>query len=240
MRLYGCFHVCPWQTVSFHLYTLSVTSEIPTDTSSPPYTHSLPMGENQTHASNCFQVRHRASRRWSGMHGGCYGTLFAPRPISTLLTDVLTQGTPGYAAPEVLSRGRLSLAADVWSFGVLLLELCHGMRFKRIIAQCATAGGMPPHHPAGDGGPGGSGVAGAAAAYGADVATAPWWASAVPATCPPQLTELVWACLRLSPPARPSFDQVRARCGCRALCAVLAVLIAVARRASVRRNATLW
>ncbi|KAG2431200.1 hypothetical protein HXX76_009728 [Chlamydomonas incerta] len=55
------------------------------------------------------------------------------------------QGTPGYAAPEVLSHGRLSLAADVWSFGVLLLELCHGLRYKHIIAQQqATVGDMDP------------------------------------------------------------------------------------------------
>ncbi|KAG2431199.1 hypothetical protein HXX76_009727 [Chlamydomonas incerta] len=102
---------------------------------------SLPMGENQTHASNRFQ------------------------------------GTPGYAAPEVLSRGRLSLAADVWSFGVLLLELCHGLRYKRIIAlQQAEAGDMP--------GP---------AAAGAGVGS--------------RRAKLVRSCLGINPSQRPTFDQ---------------------------------
>ncbi len=36
------------------------------------------------------------------------------------------QGTPAYTAPEVLARGHLSKAADVYSYGVLLLELTYG------------------------------------------------------------------------------------------------------------------
>ena len=142
------------------------------------------------------------------MFGGCYGTLLGPRPVNTLPTDVLTQGTPGYAAPEVLSRGRLSLAADVWSFGVLLLELCYGMRFRHILAQQQAA----------PGGAAGAGVASAGeqepgedagtADGGSTTSSAPAWA-ALPATCPPQLAVLVRACLSLNPLVRPSFDQVR-------------------------------
>ncbi len=36
------------------------------------------------------------------------------------------QGTPAYTAPEVLALGRLGKAADVWAFGVLLLEVAGG------------------------------------------------------------------------------------------------------------------
>ncbi|KAG2431198.1 hypothetical protein HXX76_009726 [Chlamydomonas incerta] len=125
------------------------------------------------------------------------------------------QGTPGYAAPEVRSRGRLSLAADVWSFGVLLLELCHGMRYKRIVAlQQAEAGGVSEapaatSHVAGaHAGDREPGVGGASTSGGTD--GAPPWA-VLPPSCPPQLTALVRSCLSLSPAARPTFDQIVAQ-----------------------------
>ena len=125
-----------------------------------------------------------------------------------LLHHVLTQGTPGYAAPEVLSRGRLSLAADVWSFGVLLLELCHGMRFKHILArQQAAFGGVAGAGVAG-GGEERPGDDAGTADGGSTTGSAPAWA-VLPATCPPQLAALVRACLSLNPLVRPSFDQVR-------------------------------
>lgn len=46
------------------------------------------------------------------------------------MTHVSTQvlGTQGYAAPEYLSTGRLSAKADVFSYGVVLLELLSGRR----------------------------------------------------------------------------------------------------------------
>ncbi len=54
------------------------------------------------------------------------------------------QGTPAYTAPEVLARGHLSKAADVYSYGVLLLELTYGtlvplMRLPKGPAAAAAA-----------------------------------------------------------------------------------------------------
>ena len=36
-------------------------------------------------------------------------------------------GTPMYISPEILRNGKASKAADVYSFGVMMWELCHGM-----------------------------------------------------------------------------------------------------------------
>ncbi len=40
------------------------------------------------------------------------------------------QGTPCFAAPEVVAQGRLSPAADVYSYGVLLWLLLHGVPMR--------------------------------------------------------------------------------------------------------------
>ncbi|PNH02056.1 putative LRR receptor-like serine/threonine-protein kinase [Tetrabaena socialis] len=42
------------------------------------------------------------------------------------------QGTPLYCAPEVVARGHLSPKADVWAFGLLLLELFYGCTMETI------------------------------------------------------------------------------------------------------------
>ncbi|GIL48174.1 hypothetical protein Vafri_4863 [Volvox africanus] len=41
-------------------------------------------------------------------------------------------GTPAYVAPEVAAAGHLSPRADVWSFGVVLVELYYGCSLERI------------------------------------------------------------------------------------------------------------
>ncbi|KAG2454129.1 hypothetical protein HYH02_001165 [Chlamydomonas schloesseri] len=100
------------------------------------------------------------------------------------------QGTPAYTAPEVLSRGRLSAASDVWSFGCILLELTHGERISRIRARTAAATSVKAV----------SGVEVAAAA-------AASWTHPPPGS-PPRLAQLLAGCLSMDPGARPSFSQV--------------------------------
>ncbi|KXZ43489.1 hypothetical protein GPECTOR_89g509 [Gonium pectorale] len=51
----------------------------------------------------------------------------------------LYQGTPVYMAPEVAANGRVSPASDVFSFGVLLLELVMGMCTGALLEAAATA-----------------------------------------------------------------------------------------------------
>ncbi|KAG2432565.1 hypothetical protein HXX76_008910 [Chlamydomonas incerta] len=105
------------------------------------------------------------------------------------------QGTPAYTAPEVLFRGRLSAAADVWSFGCLLLELAHGERIGRIRARAA-----------GDAAAAAAAAAPAAGAAGGQAATVHW--AEPPPGSSPRLAQLLAACLAMDPSARPSFDQV--------------------------------
>ncbi|KAG2428190.1 hypothetical protein HXX76_011870 [Chlamydomonas incerta] len=137
---------------------------------------SVPMAEDQTHASNRFA------------------------------------GTPAYAAPEVRTLGRMSKAADVYAFGVLLLEFFHGIDISVIRAN-AGAAPLPADGAA-------AGDATATAADGADAEAAaaaaadrldeegmPMWA-APPAGCPPELVALVRECLSPEPAARPSFGKV--------------------------------
>ncbi|PNH06221.1 Mitogen-activated protein kinase kinase kinase 12 [Tetrabaena socialis] len=54
------------------------------------------------------------------------------------------QGTPAYVAPEVLAHGRMSKAADVWAFGCVLLELCHGDGISRVWALAGRRAAAPP------------------------------------------------------------------------------------------------
>ncbi|PNH02312.1 Serine/threonine-protein kinase pelle [Tetrabaena socialis] len=58
------------------------------------------------------------------------------------------QGTRLYCAPEVISAGHLSAKADVWSFGLMLLELFYGctmqtMRSLHDTVQCGLHQGRP-------------------------------------------------------------------------------------------------
>ncbi|KAG2496756.1 hypothetical protein HYH03_005165 [Edaphochlamys debaryana] len=100
------------------------------------------------------------------------------------------QGTPLYTAPEILLRGHLSPAADVWSYGVLLLELCHGEGIARVRARAGPGAG--PATPT---------------AQGAPPPPILQWAAPSPST-PPLLMQLLASCFAPEPSRRPTFAQV--------------------------------
>ncbi|KXZ45652.1 hypothetical protein GPECTOR_52g51 [Gonium pectorale] len=103
------------------------------------------------------------------------------------------QGTPLYSAPEVLTRGHLTKSSDVFSYGVMLLEFFYGSHIAEVKARRAAglaaadaSAPQPPH----------ASIAGGR------------FGVAVPASCPPHLQHLMFACLAQEPGARPTFEQV--------------------------------
>ncbi|KXZ56493.1 hypothetical protein GPECTOR_1g441 [Gonium pectorale] len=128
-------------------------------------------------------------------------------PGSATHASGLHQGTPTYMAPEVHARGHVSRASDVFSFGVLLLELLCGMPVAAVWEAAAPKGAVDQSTP--DGGHEthtrlllailreslrGSGGAG---------------------RCPAGLRALLEACLATDPAGRPTMEQVaEALVGC--------------------------
>ncbi|KAE8213068.1 hypothetical protein CF327_g3364 [Tilletia walkeri] len=57
-------------------------------------------------------------------------------------------GTPAWMAPEVVERKHYGVKADIWSFGITALELCHGRaphaRFAPVKALMKTLSDEPP------------------------------------------------------------------------------------------------
>ena len=49
-------------------------------------------------------------------------------------------GTPAFAAPEQLSEGKISVKSDLYSVGVVLLELCGGLDSKALTTEQSIAG----------------------------------------------------------------------------------------------------
>ncbi|KAG2491415.1 hypothetical protein HYH03_010204 [Edaphochlamys debaryana] len=118
------------------------------------------------------------------------------------------QGTPSHSAPEVLLQGRLSKAADVWSFGVILLELCHGETIQGIRVRAKTAAA-----PAGQRATAqqadahlGAGPAGSSKAGQQSMVWPPPWAVPPPGIHP-AIAQLITACLSFDSAGRPTFVQ---------------------------------
>ncbi|KAG2424703.1 hypothetical protein HXX76_014279 [Chlamydomonas incerta] len=96
----------------------------------------------------------------------------------------LVQGTPFFAAPEVMSTGHFSPAADVYSFGVLLFLLLHGVSLGQIRAR------LPRY---------------------AFLSAEPTLRALAATELPPAARALLWACLESDPTARPTAAGVRER-----------------------------
>ncbi|KXZ50669.1 hypothetical protein GPECTOR_15g353 [Gonium pectorale] len=64
--------------------------------------------------------------------------LSLPLPEGATHASKLWQGTPARSAPEVFMGGRQSPRADVWSFGIMLIELFYGCALEDIAAVYAS------------------------------------------------------------------------------------------------------
>ncbi|PNH03846.1 Wall-associated receptor kinase-like 9 [Tetrabaena socialis] len=108
-------------------------------------------------------------------------------------------GTPAYSAPEVLLEGRQSPHADVWSFGMMLLELFYGCTLSYMRGLHGTLMADAQR-----GSTGAAGVVGAAAAPKLEnILTKEIFNS-------PYLSygDLTASCLRVDPRTRPSFEEL--------------------------------
>ncbi|KXZ56490.1 hypothetical protein GPECTOR_1g439 [Gonium pectorale] len=114
------------------------------------------------------------------------------------------QGTPAYTAPEVLIFGRVSRASDVYSFGMLLLELLRGIPLWAVWDAAAPGTPLSPSALVGHGD---------SASALVEVLSAPLRDSA--GRCPAGLRALLEACLATDPAGRPTMEQVvEALVGC--------------------------
>ncbi|GLC75804.1 hypothetical protein PLESTF_001689300 [Pleodorina starrii] len=107
-------------------------------------------------------------------------------------------GTPAYRAPEVSSAGQLSPRADVWSFGLMLIEVYFGCSLKEVLDICADVVG-----PAAAGG-----CEAAGSQQPPDTLLLKGNRALLGAISDRRYAELAGRCLTLQPRARPSFDEI--------------------------------
>ncbi|GLI63127.1 hypothetical protein VaNZ11_006034, partial [Volvox africanus] len=98
------------------------------------------------------------------------------------------QGTPLYSAPEVLMRGHLTKSADVFSYGVMLLEVYYGTNIADLKAHRGAEGLNE-------------------ATLNASIAGGRFGV-AIPSSCPVHFRNLMVACIAGEPALRPTFEQV--------------------------------
>ncbi|PNH03849.1 putative serine/threonine-protein kinase, partial [Tetrabaena socialis] len=111
-------------------------------------------------------------------------------------------GTPLYSAPEVLLEGQQSPYADVWSFGLMLIELFYGctLSYMRGLHDALTADALR-------GGRRAAGVVGAVAVpqledvLAKEIFNSPFLSYG----------GLIVSCLRIDPRSRPSFEELARR-----------------------------
>ncbi|GFR40598.1 hypothetical protein Agub_g1178 [Astrephomene gubernaculifera] len=118
--------------------------------------------------------------------------LSLPLPEGATHASGLFRGTPAYMAPEVSTGGQLSPRADVWSFGLLLLELYYGCSMSAVLASELPAAGH-----------GGEGVP-----TREPLLQLPHLLKDMLTSAHRPYGELAAACLTLDPRSRPSFNDI--------------------------------
>ena len=181
---------------------------------------SVPMAEDQTHASNRFagtpayaapEVR-TMGRMSKAADGRCAAKRRCKAGNCKCTGKLLTLAAVSVSQPAFLCSSCCFLLPAVYAYGVLLLELFHGVDITTVRAN---AGAAPL---ATDGAAAGDGAATAADGADAEAAAAaaadrldedgfPMWA-APPPGCPPEMVALLRECLSQESAARPSFGKV--------------------------------